>query len=286
MVAPSLIPVAAGARIKTDRRDARRLARLYRAGELTPIHVPSRAEEALRDLCRTRGRLVADRDRARRRLFALLLRHGRVWRAGSNWTQAHHSWLGAQRFDEPALQATLDVYSAELSARDAALAAIEAQLRDWVERPPFAEAIGRLIAYRGIAQIGALTIATEVGDWRRFATAGRFMGFVGLVSSEYSSGGSISRGRLTKAGNEHVRTQLIESAWAYRHRPLVSVALRRRQHGCSPHTLTRSWSAQQRLWRRWRDLSARHKPPMTAAAAIARELAGFVWAEMTAKEIP
>jgi len=221
----------------------------------------------VRDLCRARGKLVADRDRARRRLVALLLRHGRVWRAGSNWTQAHRSWLAAHTFDQPALQTTFDHYHADVVAREAAVSAINAQLRPWADRPPFNDHISRLIAYRGIAHIGALTIATEVGDWRRFPTAGRFMGFVGLVPSEYSSGGCTTRGRLTKAGNEHVRTQLIESAWAYRHRPAISVELDRRQHGCTPQTLARSWSAQQRLCRRWRVLTARHKPPTTSAAA-------------------
>jgi transposase len=286
VVAPSLIPVTPGQRIKTDRRDARRLARLYRAGELTPIRLPSRDEEAVRDLCRARGRLISDRDRARRRVVALLLRHGRVYRDGTTWTDKHHRWLAAQTFDQPALQSTLDAYRAEVTARQAAVSAIDAQLRPWADRPPFAEGITRLIAYRGIAHIAALTITTEVCDWARFPTAGRFMGFVGLVPCEYSSGGLTHRGRLTKAGNEHVRTQLIESAWAYRHRPAISLELRRRQQGCGPHTLARSWKAQQRLWQRWCALRVRHKPSTTSAAAIARELAGFVWAEMTATEVP
>ncbi len=281
VVAPSLIPTAPGDRVKTDRRDCRRLARLHRARELVAIHVPTEAEEAVRDLCRARADLVEDRTRARHRLSKFLLRHDRIWRA-DGWTCQHERWIAGQHFDDPALAATFAHYRAVLAARDAELAAIEADLASWYRHGPFAEAVIRLAAYRGVALLGALTIASEVGDWRRFPSARAFMGFTGLVPSEYSSGESVHRGRITKAGNGHLRSQLIESAWSYQHHASLGVVLRRRQDGISPATAARSWAAQQRLCGRFRRLSARKSSRNVVVVAVARELAGFLWAEMTA----
>jgi transposase len=282
VVAPALIPKAPGDRVKTDRRDSRRLARLHRAGELVAIRVPTPAEEAVRDLCRARADLVDDRTRTRHRLSKFLLRHDRIWR-NQAWTGKHEQWLSGQRFDDAALRSTYGHYRAVLAARDAELAAIEADLAHWYTHGPFVEGVARLAAYRGIARLGALTIASEVGDWRRFPTARSFMGFTGLVPSEYSSGISVHRGRITKAGNAHLRTQLIESAWAYQHRASLGAVLRRRQDGISPATAARSWAAQQRLCARFRRLAARKTSRNIATVAIARELAGVVWAEMTAR---
>jgi transposase len=282
VVAPSLIPKAAGDRVKTDRRDARRLARLYRAGELVAIRVPTLTEEAVRDLCRARADLVDDRRRARQRLGALLLRQGRIYRAGSAWTQLHEQWLTGLRFDEPALRATFAHYRAVLADRDAALAAVEADLRQWVDREPFADPVHRLAAYRGVAELGALTLASEVADWRRFPRAATFMGFTGLVPSEYSSGGSTRRGHITKTGNEHLRTQLVEAAWSYQHHAAVGAGLRKRQEGLPADTIARSWTCQQRLCGRFRRLAARKNLKTVVVTAVARELAGFLWAEMTA----
>jgi transposase len=187
-----------------------------------------------------------------------------------------------QRFDDPALHATYGHYRGMLAARDGELAALEADLAHWYTHGPFAEAVTRLAAYRGIAYLGALTIASEVGDWRRFPAARTFMGFTGLVPSEHSSGEAVRRGRITKAGNAHLRTQLIESAWAYQHRATLGAVLRRRQQGVDPGTAARSWTAQQRLCARFRRLSARKTSRNVVTVAIARELAGFCWAEMTA----
>ena len=281
VVAPSLIPKAPGDRVKTDRRDCCRLARLHRAGELVAIRVPTEAQEAVRDLCRARADLVGDRTRARHRLSKFLLRHDRVWRE-SGWTLRHERWLAGQRFDDAALRATYGHYRAVVAARDAELAAVEADLAHWVDHGPFADQVARLAAYRGVAHLGALTIASEVGDWRRFPAARTFMGFTGLVPSEYSSGESVRRGRITKAGNAHLRTQLIESAWAYQHRPSLGQVLRRRHDGVDPATAARSWTAQQRLCARFRRLAARKTSRNVVTVAIARELAGFLWAEMTA----
>ncbi|MCK6209407.1 IS110 family transposase [Georgenia sp. EYE_87] len=218
VIAPSLIPVAPGDRVKTDKRDCRRLARLHRAGELTAIRVPTLAEEGVRDLCRARAEMVIDQTRAKHRLSKFLLRHGKVW-YGENWTYKHREWITVQRLDDPAAQATLRHYLATLSVREAAVAAVEADLATWFDRAPFAEPVARLGAYRGITSLGALTLAAEVGDWRRFPTAGSFMAFCGLVPSEHSSGERTRRGHITHAGNVHLRTQLVESAWAYQHGP-------------------------------------------------------------------
>jgi transposase len=282
VIAPSLIPKAPGDRVKTDRRDCRRLARLYRAGELVAIRIPSVQEEAVRDLCRARADTVTDRTRARHRLSKFLLRHGRVWRGGNAWTLTHQRWLLQQRFEEPALAATYAHYRAVLDARDAQLEAIEADLAGWYDRAPFADAVHRLAAYRGITRLGALTLASEVCDWRRFPQAAAFAGFCGLVPSEYSSGGSTRRGHTTKTGNAHLRAQLVESAWSYQYRPAVGADLRQRQQGLDPQVLARAWAAQLRLCGRFRCLAARKDSKNVIVTAIARELAGFLWAEMAA----
>jgi transposase len=282
VIAPSLIPNAPGDKVKTDRRDCRRLARLHRAGELVAIRIPTPAEEAVRDLCRARADMVEDRTRARHRLSKFLLRHGRAWRGGNAWTLTHERWLLAQRFDQPALAATHAHYRAVLEVRDPQLAAIEADLATWYDAPPFADAVHRLSAYRGVTRLGALTLASEVGDWRRFPRAAAFTGFCGLVPSEYSSGTSTRRGHITKTGNAHLRAQLAESAWAYQHRPAVGLELRDRQQGLDPQVVARAWAAQLRLCGRFRRLAARKDSKNVVVTAIARELAGFVWAEMTA----
>ncbi len=280
VVAPSLIPRGASDKVKTDRRDAVRLTLTHRAGLLTPIRVPSPAEEAVRDLVRARGDLLDDRKRMQQRLNAMLLRHGRIWR-GAKWTYAHRVWVDRQVFDEPALAEAFALYRGALDAREAELAAAEKLLAAWAGRDPLAGPVARLGAYRGIAQLTGLTLAAEVGDWRRFASAPAFMGFAGLTPTEYSSGSRTRRGHITKAGPEGVRTALVEAAWAYRYRPAIGVTLARRQAGQSPQTLARSWKAQQRLHAKYKKMTARGKPPGVAVVAVARELAGFVWAEMT-----
>lgn len=281
VVAPSLIPKGSSDRVKTDKRDAIRLARLHRAGELTAIRVPTPAEEAVRDLVRARADVLDDRKRMQQRLNAVLMRHGRIWRGGSKWTLAHRAWIGQQVFDEPALNRVVATYRAGLAAREAELAAVEAELATWTAAPPLATTIAKLGAYRGIAALTGLTLAAEVVDWRRFATARAFMGFSGLIPSEYSSGDRSRRGQITKAGPVGVRTALIEAAWAYQHRPGIGVTLSRRQASACVETRARSWTAQQRLHAKYKKMTGRGKPPGVAVVALARELAGFVWAEMT-----
>jgi transposase len=282
VIAPSLIPARPGDRIKTDRRDARRLALLFRAGQLSSVRVPTVAEEAVRDLCRARADMVIDQTRARHRLGKFLLRHGRVWRGGENWTLKHMAWIRAQRFDDRALSATFGHYRATLIAREAAVEAIDADLKLWFDRAPFADPVARLAAYRGITPLGALTLASEVCDWHRFPTASMFMGFCGLVPCEHSSGERTQRGGITHAGDTHLRTQLVESAWAYKARPAAGAVLKRRQEGLDPAVVARAWAAQLRLCGKFARLDSRKTNRKTVVTAIARELAGFVWAEMTA----
>jgi transposase len=282
VIAPSLIPSRPGDRVKTDRRDAARMAVLLRAGQLSSVRVPTVAEEAVRDLCRARADMVIDQTRARHRLNKFLLRHARVWRDGTNWTQKHHVWIRAQRFDDAALTATFGHYCATLTAREAAVSSIDADLAVWFGRAPFADAVSRLAAYRGITELGALTLASEVCDWHRFATASMFMGFCGLVPSENSSGQRTQRGGITHAGNTHLRTQLVESAWAYKSRPATGATLTKRHDGLDPDVVARAWAAQLRLCGKFRRLDERKTNRKTVVTAIARELSGFVWAEMTA----
>ncbi len=282
VIAPSLIPARPGDRVKTDKRYARNLALLFRAGQLSSVRVPAVAEEAVRDLCRARADMVLDQTRARHRLGKFLLRHGRVWRDGDNWTLKHQVWIRAQRFEDPALTATFGHYQATLTAREAAVTAIDADLAQWFTRPPFADPVARLAAYRGITALGALTLASEVCDWHRFPTAAMFMGFCGLVPSEHSSGQRTQRGGITHAGNTHLRTQLVESAWAYKSRPAAGATLHKRQEGLDPEVVARAWAAQLRLCGKFRRLDERKTNRKVVVTAIARELAGFVWAEMTA----
>ena len=282
VIAPSLVPARPGDRVKTDKRDARRLALLFRGGQLSSVRVPTIAEEAVRDLCRARADMVIDRTRARHRLGKFLLRHGIVWRGGDNWTLKHERWLDGLRFDDAALRATFAHYRATLAARDAAVDAIDADLALWFDRAPFADAVDCLAAYRGITELGGLTLASEVCDWRRFPTAGMFMAFTGLVPSEDSSGDRTRRGGITHAGNGHLRAQLVEAAWAYKSRPAAGVVIRRRQQGLDPAVVARAWAAQLRLCGKFRRLDARKTNRKVVVTAVARELAGFVWAEMTA----
>jgi transposase len=280
VIAPSLVPKGGSERVKTDRRDAVRLTLGLRAGILTPIRVPSREEEAVRDLVRARADLLADRKRAQQRLNAFLLRHGRAWHA-TKWTADHRQWVARQRFGEAALQETFDACRGWLEAREAELRTAEATLAPWARQGELGEAAARLSGCRGIAELTAVTLAAEVIDWRRFPSARAFMGYCGLTPSEYSSGTRTRRGGITKAGSAAVRTALVESAQGYRHRPAIGVQLRRRQEGPGPETLARSWKAQQRLHATWAKLTAKGKPHGVVAASVARELAGFTWAEMT-----
>ena len=282
LIAPALIPRRAGDRIKTDRRDAGQLAVLYRAGVLTAIHIPTEQEEAARDLLRCREDLRADLLRARHRLSKFLLRHGRRFTGTKKaWSKRHDAWLRAQTWAIPALDQTHRAYLRGVDEMIARLRDLETDLRALLELEPLRARVQRLRCFRGIDDLTALTIAAELGDPRRFATAPSTMAFVGLVPSEHSSGTKRAQGGITKTGNAHLRRVLVESAWHYRHHPFVSATLKARQAGAPADAIARAWRAQQRLYRRYQRLAARGKPKQHIVTAVARELTGFVWAALT-----
>jgi len=255
---------------------------LYRAGALTPIHIPTDQEEAARDLLRCREDIRADLLRARHRLSKFLLRHGRRFTATKKaWSQRHGAWLRAQTWPLPALDQTHRAYLRAVDEAVARLRAVEQDLRALLALEPLRARVERLRCFRGIDDLTALTIAAELGDPRRFATAPRTMAFVGLVPSEHSSGTKQARGAITKTGNAHLRRVLVEAAWHYRHHPFIGRALRLRQRGAPAPVIAQAWAAQHRLHRRYRRLAARGKPKQHVVTAVARELTGFVWAALT-----
>jgi transposase len=281
VIAPALTPRRPGQRIKTDTRDAKKLVRLFRAGELTAIRVPEEAEEGVRDFVRCREDVRRDVLRWRHRVVKFLDRHGRRYLAGRNWTGRHWTWLRSQRFEVAALQRTLEVSLFTLEQALARQAELDREIEALAQTDPYREPVGWLRCFRGIDTLGAMILLVEIGDFRRFERARELMAYLGLVPSEYSSGERERRGALTKAGNTHARRVLVEAAWHYRHRPSLGPALARRSQGQSAACLSHAWRAQQRLHRRYRHLLGHGKRPPVAVAAIARELVGFIWAAMT-----
>ncbi len=287
VVAPSLIPVKPGERVKTDRRDARKLAELARAGLLTEVHAPTPEQEAVRDLCRCREDAREDLLRARHRLSKMLLRRGWRYGAGRAWTGRHRAWLRGLRFEYPAEQVVFDDYLMAIELLEQRLRGLDRTLEEISRTEPYVERVGWLRCFRGIDTITAMTILAELHDFRRFTSARRLMAYLGLVPGEHSSGESTRRGGLTKAGNAHVRRVLIEAAWHYRHRPAVGAPLRRRRQGQPTAMIALADRAQQRLYRRWgRLVLGRGKPTPKAVAALARELVGFLWAALSAGPTP
>jgi transposase len=280
VIAPALIPRRAGLRVKTDRLDASALARLHRAGELTPIRIPSPQEEAVRDLIRVREDLKDDKRRVQQRLKQFLLRHGKRYAGNSRgWSARFEEWVRSVRFDEVATQRAFDHLLAARDNRATQLSAIEAEIADAVLLPPLEPNVSRLLCMRGLNVLSAATIAAEVCDFRRFPTARAFMAFTGLVPSEHSSGATERRGGITKTGNAHVRRVLVEAAWICRHRPAISDGLRKRSQGQPQEVLDFCWRAQTRLNSRYRRLSV-HKTGHKVVVAVAREMSGFIWGLM------
>jgi transposase len=278
VIAPSMIPARAGDRVKTDKRDAVRLARLHRAGELTAIYVPEPADEAIRDLCRARTDAVDDQRRSRHRLKAFLLRHGYRYQGKSNWTQAHLRYLRELVLPHAAMKAILEDYLQAISAAGERIARAEEAmlglLRDWRLRP----AVEALMAFKGFALVAAMITVSELGDIHRFAHPRQLMAYLGLVSAEASSGSKRRQGGITKTGNPHLRWLLIECAQHLVSPPKVSQELSRRQEGQPRAVIMLSWKAQNRLHQRFMRLAARRLQRNKALVAIARELCGFIWA--------
>ncbi|MFC1498625.1 IS110 family transposase [Verrucomicrobiota bacterium] len=277
VVAPSLTPSKSGDRVKTDPRDAKKLARLFRAGELTPIHIPDEADEVIRDLCRARTDAVSDQTRSRHRLGSFLLRNGHHYTGRSNWTEKHLRYLRELVLNDPVQKIILEEY---LQAIDLAVHRVEnleehmrVRLEAWVRRP-FVKA---LQGFRGFQMIASMVTASELGDLRRFKHPCQLMSYLGLVPSEYSSGNSRHQGSITKCGNSHVRWMLVEIAGCYRYMPKISKELSVRQLGLSRSVKALSWKTQQRLHKRYIKLKMRRLHENKIKVAIARELASFIW---------
>jgi transposase len=277
VVAPSLIPRKPGERIKTDRRDANNLAKLHRAGELTPVWVPDQAHEAIRDLVRARLAAVRTLRQARQQLSGFLLRQGHHYNRPA-WTLMHRRWLAGLRFEHAVhyivLEDCMAAVEAATARRDRLEAHIEAALVDW----SLATVVHALQALRGMALVAAVTLVAELGDITRFGNPRQLMAYLGLVPSEHSSGGTRRRGGITKAGNGAARRILIEAAWSYRFPARISREQLLRQEALTKPIRDTAWKAQERLCQRYGKLSRAGKPPTVVTAAIARELAGFVWA--------
>jgi transposase len=283
VIAPSLIPQKPGHQRKHDRYDAKQLARLYRSGELTPIRIPTEAEERVRDLVRCRATFQRELMRARHFVLKFLTRRGLRYTSGKcHWTRAHHAWL-----DQLARSGALASEDRVIFAEFLALLRYAAQRRDALDeriealtlQPALATSVAWLRCFRGLKTPAAVTLATELVDWRRFAKATQLMAYLGLVPREDSSATSERRGAITKAGNRHCRHVLVQAAWAYRHAPRVGAALARRQQGCPPAVITHAWKTQQRLHKLYHRIAAR-KGSHVAVVAVARELVGFLWAVM------
>ncbi len=281
VVAPSLIPRKPGDRIKTDRRDARKLAELLRAGMLTEVCPPTPSEEAVRSLCRAREDARIDLMRARHRLSKMLLRRGLHFSQGKAWTDKHRAWLWSLVLDHPAEKAVLDDYLLAVDQVTERLKSLDRQLSDLAGQEPHRERVGWLRCFRGIDTVTALSIVAELYGVERFARPRSLMAYLGLVPSESSSGESQRRGGITKTGNRHLRRLLVEAAHHYRHQPAVGITLRRRREGQPAAVIALADRAQQRLYRRYtRLLLGRGVPVQKVVVACARELTGFVWATL------
>ena len=282
LIAPSLIPSKAGDRRKHDKRDAIQLARLYRAGELTTIHIPTEAEESVRDLVRCRETSQREILKSRHYILRLLRRRGFVFREGQNRTARHFEWL-RRLHNEPKLSREdrvvfgeyLALLEYKLDRRDE----LDRQIEDLARAKPYRAAVGALRCFRGIDTHSAMVLVTEIGDWRRFENPQQLMAYLGLVPSEASSSDRRRQGSITKAGNSHGRDVLVQVAWNYRHRPTIGAALGLRQQGQPPGVIAHAWKAQHRCFKLFHRIAAK-RPPQIAAVAAARELVGFLWAVM------
>lgn len=281
VVAPSLIPRKPGEKIKTDRRDAEKLAVCFQSGTLTSVWVPDAAHEALRDLVRARAAAKGDESRAKHRLVKYLLRHGlRHPEDCRAWTHPWWRWVQGITFDHETQQVTLADLVAQVLHQRERLARLDLAIDRAIESAPAEKkaVIEALQALRGVAKLTAVTIVTEVGTFQRFHKPTELMGYTGLVPSEYSSGGREAKGRVTRTGNAHLRHVLGEAAWHARHRPWLNVRLRKTLPTLPPGVSEIAWKAQERLHRKFTKLTFHRKPPGKVATAVAREFVGFIWA--------
>ena len=277
VVAPSLIPVRASDRVKTNRRDAIGLAKLLRAGELTAVWVPDESHEAMRDLVRARAAAVETLRVHRQQVSAFMLRHGRIFSGKKAWGARHLRWLQEQSFDHPAQQLALQEMVEGVRISKERVTRLEAAIEEFLPAWSLEPMVRALQALRGVDLIVSVTFATEIGDVRRFGSPRQLMGYLGLTPSERSTGDTVRRGGITKAGNSRVRHMLVESAWTYRHPPRIGKVKLYRLEAVPPKVREIAWKAQTRLTARYRSLSGRGKKTTVVCAAIARELVGFMW---------
>ena len=277
LVCPSLIPKKASDRVKTDRRDADQLARLYRAGELTPIHVPDQEDEAVRDLIRARTVAVCDQRRARNRLKGFLLRLGFRYSGKTSWNDAHKRYLSGLLMPQPAQQIAFQEYIHAIDDATERVARLNTAVLDALPSWKWEPVVRAFMTLRGLQELSAMTLIAEAGDLSRFENPRSLMHFFGLTPSEHSSGNKRVQGGITKGGNAHCRHVMTEAAWHYRLKPLVSEAMQKRQEHQSKEVRLIAWKAQQRLHKRFKQLAVRKKS-VVAVTAVARELVGFVWA--------
>lgn len=277
VVAPSLVPVRPGEHIKTDRRDARKLAKFLKAGMLTEVRPPNEAEESVRELCRCREAALKDLNRTRHRLSKFLLRRGFAYHEGSQWTQRHMAWMRGVSLEQVWDREVLASYLSELHLREERLAELTRAVEAAARTEPYREAVGWLECFQGIKTVTAMTILSELHGFERFGDARSLMCFLGLVPSEKSSGQEERKGGITKAGNGRVRRALIEAAWHQRRSAVASKPLRARRRGQPAWVIAIAERAQRRLYSRFWRLVQRGKPTPKAATAVARELAGFLW---------
>jgi transposase len=277
VVAPSLTPTRAGDRVKTDKRDARKLARLLRAGELTPVYIPEPTDEAIRDLCRARTDAVDDRRRSRHRLKGFLLRHGYRYQGKSAWSGAHQRYLRELVLPHPAMKVILEEYLISIEAAGERIERCEAAMRDLLEKWRLKPAVQALMAMKGFQIVAGMILVSELGAIDRFAHPRQVMAYLGLIPSENTSSEKRRQGAITKCGNAHARWLLVECAQHYVTPPKVSKELSRRQQGQAREVRAISWRAQNRLHGRFARLTARRLPRNKALVAIARELCGFIW---------
>ena len=277
VIAPSLAPTRKGDRIKTDRRDARKLLGRFLAGALTEVYPPSVAQEAAREITRCRQAAQEDLKRSRHQLVKFLTRHGYIYADGRHWTGKHARWLLSLQFDSTDLREVFDWYDTQLQHCQQRLATLDKEVAALAERPAYRRLVGLLRCLRGVDTLTAITLVTELFEFGRFASPRKLMAYLGLVPSEWSSGEKRRPGAITKTGNARVRRLLIESAWHSRHRPSVGKALKQRRRDQPPWAIATADRAMFRLHKRYRRLTERGKIPQKAVVAVARELAGFIW---------
>jgi len=286
VVAPSLIPKKPGEKVKTDRRDAGKLSRLLRSGDLTAVWVPDEEQEAMRDLTRARDDLKAQERKARQQLNAYVLRHGHAWPSNrTRWTQSHYNWLESLRFGHDWQQVVLQEYIDAVKAASHRVADITAQMERVLPQWSLAPVVHSLVALRGIDKLAAMVLLAELGDISRFDSPKQLMAFLGLVPSEHSSGRRRRQGAITGTGNGHARRMLVESAWSYRFSARQTMHLKRKAKHASEEAKAIAWQAQKRLCGRYRTLLEAGKNTKQTTVAIARELVGFIWA-IVCQEMP